>query len=168
MANPNPKPPAPGRSPGRPVGVKNKSTIAREELAKAQIAEAQAAARISSKTPGGSKFAIHEMQKALSIAESFAGACQPKLEQGPDGKPKLIGGDPKAFGEWFDRYFKVLTVLAEYQAPKMRAVDAPTPPPDPGEEQRKAQKRFGLRIFEGGRQIKEPGAAADDGEGEEV
>lgn len=165
MANPNPKP-LPGRGPGRPVGVKNKSTLAREELAKAQIAEAQAAARLASKTTGGSKFAIHEMQKALSIAESFASACQPKLDQGEDGKPKFTGGDPKAFGEWFDRYFKVLTVLAEYQAPKMRAVDAPTPPPDASEEQRKAKKRFGLKIFEGGRQIREPGAAADEGEEE--
>lgn len=146
---------------GRSKGTKNKATVAREELAKAELAASLKKAKAAG---SDSKYAIHEMQKALKIAEDFAGKVQPNVQRAKGGAVRIIGGDAKLFGEWFDRWHTCLKELAKYQTPQMKAVEAPTPPPDPGELERKNRKRFGLRVFEGGREIRAPGAPAEDDE----
>jgi hypothetical protein len=136
---------------GRPKGLKNRATIERETLA---IQAALEAARAAEKRPGGTKLAIQEMQKALALSEGLAGKLRPKLEEGPDGA--LIIKDVqmfRLFGEWFDRWFNIQRELAKYQSPPMRAVEAPTPPPDPADVEQKSRKRFGLRVFEGGKPL---------------
>ena len=134
---------------GRRKGVKNKATIAREEAAKAHIAESLAKAKSAGKA--NPRLAIEEMYKAISIAEGLAGLMQPNIAKAGDGTLTVKGGDIKLFGEWFDRYFNCAKELAKYQVPQVKAVEAPTPPPDPQDLERRSRKRFGLRIFEGGR-----------------
>lgn len=149
---------------GRQKGTRNKATIAREELAKAELAASIRAAKASG---SDSKYAIHEMQKALKIAEDFAGKVQPNVNRTKAGIVRIVGGDAKLFGEWFDRWHTCLKELAKYQTPQMKAVEAPTPPPDPGELERKSRKRFGLRVFDGGRKVRAPGAPPDEADEEE-
>lgn len=146
---------------GRAKGVKNKSTIQREELARAQIA--QSLERAKKAGIASPRIAMDEMYKAITIAEGVAGKLQPKsIDQGADGKLIITGGDLKGFGEWFDRYTSCIKELMKYQCPPMKAVEAPTPPPDPADVERRARKRFGLRVFEGGKPIQPLATASDD------
>jgi hypothetical protein len=134
---------------GKKKGTKNKATIAREEQARAQIAASLSKARSAGNvTP---RIALDEMYKAVSIAEGLAGLLQPNVTKTPDGTLTIQGGDVKLFGEWFERYCNLIKELAKYQIPQVKPVEAPTPPPDPRDLEQKARKRFGLRIFEGGR-----------------
>lgn len=149
---------------GRQKGTPNKATLEKQALAQQALLETAKKAR---KT-GELKLAIQEMQKALKIAEDFSTKLQPKLiEGGSEKKPTLkIEGDIKLYGEWFDRWMKVMVELAQYQAPKIKAMEAPTPPPDPEEleQQRNAppRKRFTLRIFEGGKLVEGPRGPDDE------
>jgi hypothetical protein len=134
---------------GKKKGTKNKATVAREEAARAQIAASLAKAKSIGKA--NPRFALDEMYKAISIAEGLAGLMQPNITKAGDGTLTVKGGDIKLFGEWFDRYFNCAKELAKYQVPQVKAVEAPTPLPDPQDLERRSRKRFGLRIFEGGR-----------------
>lgn len=140
---------------GRAKGVVNKATIERE---RARLAAAVETAK-AVKAVGGLKLGIAEMQKALVLAEGMARAYRPDITE-KDGKVTLTGGDAKLFRDWFESWFNVMKELTKYQAPTYKAVDAPTPPPDPAEmeQQRNAppRKRLTLRIFEGGRLISGP------------
>ena len=141
---------------GRPKGGKNKSTIERETLA-AQRALEQAKAV---QPFGGTKLAIQEMQKALVLAEGMAKAYQPIMERDSEGKITLKGGDHVLFKEWTKIWIGIQSDLAKYQSPPMKAIEAPTPPPDPAAEDaaRNAppRKRLTLRVFDGGRQVSGP------------
>jgi hypothetical protein len=133
---------------GRQKGTPNKATLEREEKARQEIAEALKKAG-TAKTV---RYAIDEMQKALVIAEGFAGLVQPTPIKDANGKlVKFEGGDVELFGTWFDKWFTCIKELAKYQTPQVKAIEAPTPPPDPQDLERRSRKRFGLRIFEGGR-----------------
>lgn len=140
------------KSGGRVKGSVNKAKLAREELARAQIAESLAKAKASGHAEP--KVALNELYKALAIAEGVAGRLQPTvIEQDANGKVTVKGGDLKGFGEWFDRYKDCISILIKYQQPMLKAIEAPTPPPDPADVERRSRKRFGLRVFEGGRQV---------------
>lgn len=134
---------------GRAKGTRNKATIERETKALAELAAGAKAAE----RRGDTKLAISEMQKALVLAEGFAGKLKPEFTKDADGNIVVKDvGRFRLFGEWFDRWFNIQKELARYQSPQFRAVDAPTPPPDPGSN----VKTITLRVFEGGRQIKGP------------
>lgn len=137
---------------GRKKGTPNKATAAREELARAQIAESLEKAKAAG--AASPRNALNEMYKAITIAEGMAGKFQPRdVVQDGNGKVTIVGGDIKLFKEWFGLYFDCAKELAKYQIPQIKAVDAPTPPPDPGELERTSRKRFGLRVFDGGREV---------------
>lgn len=140
------------KSGGRTKGTPNKATAAREELARAQIAEAlNKAKRVGKADP---RLAIDELYKAIALAEGVAAKLQPQsIEQDANGKLTIKGGDLKGFGEWFDRYKDCIATLIKYQMPALKPIEAPTPPPDPADVERRSRKRFGLRVFEGGRQV---------------
>jgi hypothetical protein len=137
---------------GRKAGGKNKATIEREILAAQQIDAVRRGER---------RLAVAEMERALQIAEGFAGANQPEPIKDANGRVvQLKGGDIKLFGEWFDRWTFLLKELAKYQSPQIKAIEAPTPPPDPADAERKNRRRFGLRVFDGGRPVPPLGAAS--------
>ena len=150
---------------GRQKGTKNKATIAREEAARAEFEAAMKATASKTRGTGVSpKLAMQEMYKAISIAEGVAGKLQPKdISQDVNGKLTITGGDLKAFGDWFDRWVKGLELLAKYQIPAIKPIEAPAPPPTPEELEQGSRKRFGLRIFEGGRPLQQPVDGKDKG-----
>lgn len=145
---------------GRAKGTPNKATVEREILAMQAVVEKARTAK-----PSDLKLAVQEMQKALKLAEGFASALQPKITKDANSNKITIEGDIDLFGKWFDRWVDVMSELATYQAPKIKAMEAPTPPPDPAEleAQRNAppRKRFTLRIFEGGKLVKGPAGPGD-------
>lgn len=144
------------RKGGRQKGAKNKATIAREEEAKAKIAAAMKSADRSADP----KLAMNEIYKALAIAEGVAGKLQPRsISSDPQGLLAVEGGDMKGFGEWFDRWVKCVELLAKYQIPAIKPIEVPAAPPDPSDLDRNSRKRFGLRIFEGGRPLPTPDKA---------
>jgi hypothetical protein len=119
---------------GRKKGCKNRATIARETKQAAVIAQ-----MVDSDRP----LAIMDLQRAMEFAEGAVAAYRPTLKSElARGMPKNEKGDIEEFGKWFDRWLKCITILAEYQSPKMRAMDAPTRPPDAG------PRRFTLNIFD--------------------
>jgi hypothetical protein len=142
---------------GRQKGTRNRATLEREaraahaamELAKAVRAPGQREVRV----------ALHEMQKALVLVEGVCSKLQPPLP------PEGVFYDPtpkewqrlKAFKEWMEFWHTIQSSIAKYQAAPIRAVDAPTPPPSPGEMEQQNTKVITLRVFEGGVQVKGPG-----------
>ena len=120
--------------------------------------EIVAAQQIDAGCRGDKKLAVSELEKAIAIAEAATGLHQPRPGKDAQGQATVQGGGWRHFGEWFDRWVSCLKELAKYQSPQIKPIDAPTPPPDPADLERKAIKRFGLRIFDGGR-IVQPLAA---------
>jgi len=134
---------------GRKAGGKNRATIEREILAAQQIDAARRGRR---------RLAVDEIEKALQIAEKFVSANEPELIKDTKGRVvQLKGGHIKLYGQWFDRWTCLLKELAKYQSPQIKAIEAPTPPPDLADSERKI--RFRLRIFEGGRVVSPMDAA---------
>lgn len=135
-----------GRRPGsgRKPGGKNKATI---------IRETKQAEVIAAMVDSGKPMAITVLQKAMEFAEGAVSAFRPTLDaELKAGAPKNPDGSKKEFGEWFDRWLKCITTMAEYQTAKIKPMEKPTAPPQPGENRR----RFTLRVFDGGRQVKGP------------
>jgi hypothetical protein len=136
----------------RPRGSLNRSTLAREAKAKADIAAALAKAKTAGRADP--KAAMDEMYKAIAIAEGFAAKLRPRdIQQDQHGIITIMGGDINLFGAWFDRWHKCIELLAKYQLPPIKAMDAPTPPPDPEQSARDSKIVFGLRVFEGGKPV---------------
>jgi hypothetical protein len=125
---------------GRPKGSKNKATILREMGVAAEIDRARAEGR---ELPSAA------LERFMRLAEATCLANRPT----DTGK-----GDWGKFGEWFDRAVYCTKELARYREPPIKAVEAPAPPPDPKDLDQKSRRRFGLRVFEGGRAL-EPSAA---------
>lgn len=145
---------------GRKKGTPNRATVQREELARAQIAESLAKAKKAGQADP--KVALSELYKAIQIAEGMSGMVQPQVTR--DEKTGVVsfkGGDAKLFGEWFDRWKDCITTLMKYQLPQIKAIDAPAPPPDPNKADG-PRRKFSLRVFDGGRQVKPLQAPGDE------
>ncbi len=153
---------------GKKKGSKNKATIARELQAAQQIWDAQGK---SGREPALATLErlLGDLDRFKAIAEGAASLHKPptqqELEKAATAGLALAKGDWDLFGEWFDRAVgttrdaaKVAKDLAKFQAPEIKAVDAPAPPPDPRDVDQRSRKRFGLRVFEGGKPL-EPSAA---------
>lgn len=137
---------------GRTKGVPNKATILR------QTKQAEVIAAI---VDSGKPLAIEVLQKAMEFAEGAVAAFRPTLQADAEtGREPNPDGNVEEFGRWFDRWLKTATELASYQTAKIKAMDRPTAPPAPGD----VNKRWTLRVFEGGRQIKGPGTPDEKGE----
>lgn len=131
---------------GRQKGTPNKKTVAREELALAQMAAARkAAGQVEPRN------AMNELYKLMTVAEGFAGKLQPTAIENVNGKLVITGGDVDRCEKWFGHCRGIAETLAKYQFPQMKAVEAPAAPPDPN--QQTPSRRFGLRVFEGGKVI---------------
>jgi hypothetical protein len=130
---------------GRPKGQKNRATIEREINA-AQV--------IDRSRKEGRDLAVTVLERLMNVAEGAAGLNRPTaardLATGAKANPD---GDWNRFGEWFDRTAYCAKELAKFQSPQIKAMEAPTPPPDPDAVDQKSRKRFGLRVFEGGKPL---------------
>lgn len=130
---------------GKIKGSKNKTTIERE---------LKAAGVIDAARKEGRELATSVLERLMKIAEGATGVNRPVTDKEiAEGKARNPDGDWGRFGEWFDRTAYCAKELAKYQSPQIRAVDAPAPPPDPQDVDRQSRKRFGLRVFEGGRPV---------------
>jgi hypothetical protein len=126
---------------GRPKGVPNKATILR------QTKRAEVVAQM---VDSGKPLAVTVLQKAMEFAEGAVAAYRPTMAaEKIAGKPANADGSHEEFGKWFDRWYRCIETMAKYQTPQMKAIEAPTPPPEPGTN----RKRFTLRVFEGGRPV---------------
>ncbi len=124
---------------GRKKGVPNKSTILRQQK-QAEV--------IAAVVDSGKPMALTVLQKAMEFAEGAVATFRPRTKgELLAGMPPNPDGDIEEFGKWFDRWLKCVTELAAYQSAKIKAMEAPTPPPAAGSN----RKRFTLRVFEGGR-----------------
>jgi hypothetical protein len=148
-----PKNPTKGyRFGGRKKGTPNKATVLREEAARAEIAAALESGRKAGK--GQPRIALDDAYRLAAICEGIAGKCQPRdIVRDEAGKITIIGGDLEKMGEWIDRLWLITKELLKYQVAPMKAIDMPAPPPDPAALERNSHRRFGLRVFDGGRQI---------------
>jgi hypothetical protein len=135
-----------GKQPGagRPVGSKGRATLEREQLA--------LAAR-----KGGRELAREVMERAMIIAEATCMLHKPPspvaLAKAQESDQELPDGDWALFGQWFDRWTSLAKELTKYQSPPIKAIDAPAPPPNPDEVPDQPRRRFGLRVFEGGKPL---------------
>lgn len=120
---------------GRPKGSKNKATILRE-MGVAQL--------IDQARQEGRELPSTALERFMKLAEATFVANKPT----EDGK-----GDMALFGEWFDRAVYCAKELARYREPPIKAIDAPAPPPDPKDLEQSSRRKFGLRVFEGGRAL---------------
>src|SRR6185369_7145747 len=94
--------------------------------------------------------AITVMQRMMEFAEGAVATFKPTTKaEIASGRQANPDGSLDEFGKWFDRWAKVTSDLASYQSAKIKAMDAPSPPPAPGQ----TRKTWTLRVFEGGRQI---------------
>lgn len=134
---------------GRAKGTPNKATVEKEAAA----VQAHIDAADKARKTGDFKHSMTEMMKAVKLAEGFAGACQPAIIKDAKGKMTFEGGDIQLFGAWYDRWFKTIEVLAKYQMPQMKPIDAPAPPPDPDAINKANRRVIKLRIFDGGREV---------------
>jgi len=133
---------------GRAKGVKNKSTILREQKQAAAIAEI---------IDSGKPLAITVLQKAMEFAEGATAAFRPTLQADvARGQAVNPDGSVEEFGKWFDRWLKVASELATYQTARIKPMEAPSAAPT---QTGAAKKKFTLRVFEGGKAI---GAPAND------
>lgn len=140
---------------GRAKGVKNRATVERELKAAAEAAAIQGEGR---------ELAKDVLARMMKLAEGVAGLHRPPSPievDAAEAEGKAIPeGDWDRFGQWFDRVAYCAKELARYQSPQIKAVDAPTPPPDPKDLERSSRKRFGLRVFEGGKPLLPPSESA--------
>lgn len=126
---------------GRPKGAKSKATILRET---------KSAEVIAAMVDSGKPLAVTVAQKAMEFAEGAVATFRPTMKaEIAAGKSANPDANPEEFGRWFDRWFRCIEMLAKYQTPQMKAVEAPLAPPVPGAN----KKRFTLRVFDGGRVI---------------
>lgn len=89
----------------------------------------------------------------MRLAEGAASVNKPTAAADiANGAPQNPDGDWARFGEWFDRTVYCAKELAKFQSPQIKAVDAPTPPPE-NKSDGKPPKRFTLTIFEGAQRI---------------
>ena len=126
---------------GRKPGGKNKATIERE------IVAAQA---IDASRQGTVRLGKEVLAKMMDVAEGAAALHRP---QPPEAGEKVDQAQWNLFGAWFDRTVYCAKELAKYQSPQFRTVEAPAPPPDPNQQQPESRRRFGLRVFEGGKPV---------------
>jgi hypothetical protein len=125
---------------GRPTGP-SKATI---------LKQTKRAEVIAAMVDSGKPLAITVAQKAMEFAEGAVAAYRPTMAaELAAGKTKNPDGSHDEFGRWFDRWMRCVEMLAKYQTPQMKAVEAPMKPPEPGAN----KKRFTLRVFDGGRVI---------------
>jgi len=138
---------------GRRHGGKNRATIERELKAVAETGNLQ-----------GRELAKDVLDRMMKLAEGAAGFHQPpspsEIQAAQAEGRQIPTGDWDRFGQWFDRIAYCAKELAKYQSPQIKAVDAPAPPPDPKDLEQKSRKRFGLRVFEGGKPLLPPSEAA--------
>lgn len=131
---------------GRLKGSKNKTTLEREAAAAVDAARGQQR-----------ELAKDVLERLMKVAEGATSLNKPttqaELARGVAANPD---GDWERFGAWFDRTAYCAKELAKYQSPQIKAVDAPAPPPDPGQLERDGRRVFHLRVFEGGRPLEEP------------
>jgi hypothetical protein len=136
---------------GKVKGSKNRATIERELKAAAQVAAASGGKARES--------ALAIMERLLTVAEGATAANRPILQvdiQKAAATGSTLNANPDGdwgrFHDFLDLTFSITKELAKYQAPQIKAVDAPTPPPaiQSGKDQ---TKRFTLTIFEGDRQV---------------
>jgi hypothetical protein len=147
---------------GRKAGGKNKATLERELLAaKATIRQAKEGRELAKDVL---ERLMLDLDRFKSLAEGAAALHKPptagELKAAAERGLSLAKGDWGLFGEWFDRAVgtardaaTVAKDLAKYQSPQIRAVDAPAPPPDPEKLREGSTRRFGLRVFEGGKPL---------------
>lgn len=134
---------------GRARGIPNKATILRQTK-RAEV--------IAQMVDSGKPLAVTVLQKAMEFAEGAVAAYRPTMAaEITAGKPQNADGSHDEFGKWFDRWFRCIETLTKYQTSPMKAIEAPTPPPDPGTN----KKRFTLRVFDGGRVIANKAANED-------
>ena len=137
---------------GREKGTKNRATLQRE---------AEAAARVAATSGGKAREgALAVMERLMGVAEGATEANRPTLQRQiavADATGASIDinpdGDWGRFHDFLNLTFSIAKELARYQAPQVKAVDAPAPPPDPDEIARGSRRRFGLRVFEGGKPL---------------
>jgi hypothetical protein len=141
---------------GREKGVKNKLTIQREQEAAQRVAAARG--------PKAKEAALSVLERLMQVAEGATALHRPpgpkEVEAAAASGQSLPKGDWGLFGDWWDRAAYAAKELAKYQAPQIKSVDAPAPPPDPDEVDRGSRRRFGLRVFEGGRPLGQTDDAA--------
>lgn len=131
---------------GRAKGVKNKSTILREQKQAAAIAEI---------IDSGKPLAITVLQKAMEFAEGATAAFRPTLQADiARGQAANPDGSVEEFGKWFDRWLKVASELATYQTARIKPMEAPSAAPTT--QAGETKKKFTLRVFEGGKAITQP------------
>jgi hypothetical protein len=94
---------------GRPKGLKNRATIEREINAAQVIDRAR---------KEGRDLAVTVLERLMNVAEKIAVETRPQAAGGAPNK----NGDWDRFGEWFDRTAYCAEKLANYQSPKLRAV----------------------------------------------
>jgi hypothetical protein len=137
-------PPKGVRYGGRVAGTKNKATIERELKAAIAIDKAR-------KNPR--EMATSVIERLMKVAEGATDMHRPpsldQVEAAAKAGQALALGDWGLCGEWFDRTAYCAKELAKYQSAPIKSVEAPAPPPD----QKAARRRFGLRVFEGGRPL---------------
>ena len=137
---------------GRIKGTKNRATIQREIEAAERVAQSRGKAKDA---------ALTVLERLMQVAEGAAGLTRPASKREmAEGKAQNPDGDWELFGDWFDRAAFCAKELAKYQAPQIRAVEAPAPPPDPREVDAGNRRRFGLRVFEGGKPLMPPSDVA--------
>jgi hypothetical protein len=147
---------------GRKAGGKNKATIERE--LKAAVAVAQTREGVRQLAVAILEELLGDLIRFRGIAEGAASLHRPPspgdIEKAAQQGVDLASGDWELFGKWYDRAVSttkdaagVAYDISKFQSPQVKAVDAPTPPPDPKDLDRRSRKRFGLRVFEGGRPL---------------
>lgn len=135
---------------GRQKGTPNKATRERQINAAAEIDRARREGR---------ELAKDVLERFMKLAEGACAVNRPTAaEDIAKGKAENPDGDWGRFGEWFDRTVYCAKELAKYQSPQIKGVDAPAPPPDPKTLEQGSKRKFGLRVFEGGRAL-EPSVA---------
>lgn len=139
------------RQGGRPKGRKNNATIEREINA-AQV--------IDLARKEGRDLAVTVLERLMNVAEGTCGLNRPKtaaqikeLVAAGQKLEEIYRGDWPLFGEWFDRTAYCAKELAKYQSPQIKSMEAPTPAPNPADVDQRSRKRFGLRVFEGGKPL---------------
>ena len=130
---------------GRKKNTPNKATLER------QINAAQVIDRARKE---GRDLAVTVLERLMNVAEGATGLTRPtakaEIAAGRAANPE---GNWDLFGQWFDRTAYCAKELAKFQSPQIKAMEAPTPPPDPADVEQKSRKRFGLRVFEGGKPL---------------
>jgi len=121
---------------GRPLGVPNKATIEKAELAKLEAAAAKAEGR---------KLPKEQLYDFATLFGGIAAAYQP-IGRTPEGEPQWRRlGDEQKFKDWAALAFPFMKEAAPYYSPTFKAIVlAPTTHENPGDR----TKVIGLTIFD--------------------